>query len=116
MKFLADECCDLSMVNRLREEGYDVDYIQEKKRGTSDSNVLLNAWQEKRVLITEDKDFGELVYRLKKPAYGIILLRFDPLEQEEKILRVIQLVNHYQSRLKGNFLVLDSEKVRIRPL
>ena len=116
MKFLADECCDLSMVNRLREEGHQVDYIQEENPGISDTVVLLNAYKEKRILITEDKDFGELVYRLKKPAYGIVLLRFHPLDKEHKISRMSQLANHYQAKLKGNFLVVDSKKIRIKPL
>lgn len=93
MKFLADECCDLSMVNRLREEGHDIDYIQQTEPGISDNEVLANALREKRVLITEDKDFGELVYRFKKPAYGIILLRFHPRDKQRKLLRISQLIN-----------------------
>lgn len=113
---LADECCDDGMVKYLREKGYDVLYIQESKSGITDSQVLSEAYQEKRILITEDKDFGELVYRLKKPVYGVILLRFNPLEKEKKIERIIDLITNHSSRLKGNFLVLDSEKTRIRPL
>lgn len=74
MKFLADECCDYSMVQHLRNEGHRVDYIQENNPGVTDIEVLKSAFREKRVLITEDKDFGELVYRFKKPAYGIVLL------------------------------------------
>jgi len=65
MKFLADECCDDGMVKYLREKGIDVTYIQESKSGIADSQVLSEAYQEKRILITEDKDFGELVYRFK---------------------------------------------------
>jgi len=116
MKFLADECCDLSMVNRLREEGHDVDYILERRPGISDTEILMNAYKEMRVLITEDKDFGELVYRLKKPAFGIVLLRFHPLDREHKLLRMIQLANNFQPRLKGNFLVVDAKKIRIKSL
>jgi len=116
MKFLADECCDISMVKRLREEEHDVVYIQEKMPGISDSEVLQEAFLEKRILITEDKDFGELVYRLKKPVYGLILLRFHPLEKREKIGRIIELSDQYSSKMKGNLIVIDSEKIRIRPL
>lgn len=116
MKFLADECCDDGMIQYLREKGIDVLYIQESNSGSTDSQVLSEAYQKRRILITEDKDFGELVYRLKKPVYGIILLRFDPLEKEKKIQRLFDLITNYSSRLQGNFLVLDAEKTRIRPL
>lgn len=65
MKFLADECCDLTTVTYLRDTGHDVAYIQETEPGISDSDVLVKAFNEKRVLITEDKDFDNPVYRLK---------------------------------------------------
>jgi len=116
MKFLADECCDLSMVQSLRREGHLVDYIQESEPGQNDDDVLTNAYLEKKVLITEDKDFGELVYRLKKKAYSIILLRFSPSQKHEKMEKMNFIANQLQSKLKGNFLVVDAEKIRIRPL
>ena len=67
MKFLADECCNTGLVGSLREDGHDVLYILETKAGVSDDKVLLDAYNEERILLTEDKDFGELVYRFKKP-------------------------------------------------
>ncbi|MBC8548815.1 MAG: DUF5615 family PIN-like protein, partial [Candidatus Brocadiales bacterium] len=70
MKFLADECCDTGLVSSLRNDGHDVVYILEKKPGISDDEVLLDAYNEGRILLTEDKDFGELVYRLRKPSVG----------------------------------------------
>jgi len=69
MKFLADECCDTAMILHLREEGHDVVSIQEEAPGIPDSEILLGAYNQKRILITEDKDFGELVYRLKNQPY-----------------------------------------------
>lgn len=116
MKFLADECCDLSMILYLREEGHQVDYIQENNPGVTDTEVLEKAYREKRVLITEDKDFGELIYRFRKPAFGIILLRFDPLDQNNKIQKMGYIASQLQSKLEGNFLVVNSEKIRIKPL
>ncbi len=116
MKFLADECCDTGLVQQLRNFGHDVVYIQETASGSSDNQVLKQAFTEKRILITEDKDFGELVYRLKKPVFGIILLRFNPLKRTEKIDRIKELLDHYSSKLNGHFTVVDIEKFRIRPL
>jgi len=75
MEFLADECCDRDFVEELRQSGHDVLYIFELKRGATDDEVLALAFDQRRILLTEDKDFGELVYRLKKPAHGIILIR-----------------------------------------
>ena len=64
MKFLADECCDRSLVEDLRKAGYDVRYVLESDPGASDDEVLALAFDEQRIIVTEDKDFGELVYRL----------------------------------------------------
>lgn len=75
MTFLADECCDTGLVASLRADGYDVLYISERKPGLSDDNVLIDAYNEERILLTEDKDFGELVYRLKKPTRGIKVIK-----------------------------------------
>ena len=75
MKFLADECCDHGLVGALRQSGHDVLYVLESKRGATDEDVLALAFDDRRIIITEDKGFGELVYRLKKPAHGIILIR-----------------------------------------
>lgn len=116
MNFLADECCDLSLVESLRKEGHQVDYIQESQPGSTDDAILINAYREKKIVITEDKDFGELVYRLNKPAFGVVLLRFHPLDKQLKIQRLLHLVNFKSDKLAGNFIVLDSEKMRIKPI
>jgi predicted nuclease of predicted toxin-antitoxin system len=60
-------------VEGLRKDGHDVLYVKEIAPGTDDSAVLQMAASQQRVLLTEDKDFGLLVVRLKLPAYGIIL-------------------------------------------
>ncbi|MEA3349724.1 MAG: DUF5615 family PIN-like protein [Chloroflexota bacterium] len=116
MRFLADECCDTALVEALRENGHDVLYVVESMRGTTDEKVLARAFSEERLLITEDKDFGELVYRFQHPARGIILLRFDVSERAFKITRLRELLEHEAQQLPGAFVVLEIEKVRIRPL
>jgi len=116
LKLLADECCDNGMVRALREYGYDVTYVPEIKAGATDEEVLHDAYNEGRILLTEDKDFGELVYRLKKPSNGIILLRINVKERHTKIIRLKELLDKYQDRLQGYFVVVDSQKSRLRPL
>jgi predicted nuclease of predicted toxin-antitoxin system len=116
LKFLVDECCDTGLVRSLRDHGHDVYYVLEKQAGVSDDDVLLNAFKQDRILLTEDKDFGELVYRLKKPSRGIILVRMTVGERDLKWPRLEKLIEHYRDRLPGNFVVVDSQKVRFRPL
>jgi hypothetical protein len=62
MNFVADESCVRPVIQALREAGHDVVAIAEIARGATDDQVLEHALKEKRVLITEDRDFGELVY------------------------------------------------------
>ena len=116
MKLLADECCDVALVEALRADGHDVLYVLESLRGASDEEVLTRAFSEDRLLITEDKDFGELVYRLERPAIGIILLRFDPVDRILKIPRLFDLLRQDPQRLPGSFVVIEADKVRVRPL
>ena len=116
MKFLADECCDSALVTALRSDGYDVTYVIEGLRGDPDDDILQRAYAEDRILITEDKDFGELVYRLRKPAKGVILLRFDVSERTLKIPRLHQLLKMDSHRLDGAFIVLEANKYRVRLL
>ena len=116
MRFLADECCDTGLVSSLRGDGHDVIYVLEGKPGVSDDEVLIEAYNEERILVTEDKDFGELVYRLKKPSRGIVLIRMDVKERHMKWLRLKKLIENYEERLPGHFVVIDTQKFRFRPL
>lgn len=116
MKFLADECCDAELVHALRQDGHDVLYAVESLRGASDDDLLARAFSENRVLLTEGKDFGELVYRLRRRMWGIVLLRFDVAERGRKIPRLRSLLAYEAGRLPDAFVVLEANKVRIRPL
>jgi len=77
---------------------------------------LRQAYREERVLLTEDKDFGELVYHLKKPAVGIVLIRIGVEERHLKWPRVKKLVEGYGDRLAGHFVIVNAERFRFRPL
>jgi len=116
VNFLADECCDAPLVEALRIDGHDILYVIESLRGEPDEKILDRDFNENRILITEDKDFGELVYRLKLPARGIILLRFDTANRVHKILRLRSLLEQESRRLQGAFITLSVNKTRIRPM
>ena len=116
LKFLADECCDAGLVVSLRKEGHDVLYVAEAQPGSSDDAILGQAYRDGRILLTEDKDFGELVYHLKKPAIGIMLIRIQVEERQIKWPRVKRLIEDYADRVPGHFVIVEAEKFRFRPL
>lgn len=116
MRFLADECCDAGTVEYLRAADHDILYAKESLRGFDDDRILEIAESQGRILLTEDKDFGELVYRLRRTTYGIVLLRFEVSERRSKAQRLRDLINAMSSELVGKFVVLDARKVRIRSL
>ena len=116
MKFLVDECCDAALVHALRTNGHDVVYVMENLTGATDDEILEYTLKENRILITEDKDFGELVYRLHHHANGIILMRFDVSDRSLKIPRLLDLIQNESQRLTGSFVSIDINKIRIRPL
>lgn len=91
-------------------------FIPEEMPGATDEEILLLAVTNNRILITEDMDFGELVCRLKKPAYGIILIRIDVKERHLKWDRMKKLIYSYPDRLKGHFIVVDVNKFRFRAI
>jgi hypothetical protein len=78
MRWLADECVDAPIVDHLRAAGHDVTYMAEIAAGASDVETIIRAQTESRLLLTEDKDFGELVFRRMRAVPGLVLLRIDP--------------------------------------
>jgi predicted nuclease of predicted toxin-antitoxin system len=116
VNFVADECCDALLVEALRQDGHDVVYIKDVARGADDETILQLAAEQQRVLLTDDKDFGELVVRLGLPAHGIVLLRLNPADSNAKLRRLRALLSSDAHRLAGFFTVVDARKFRFRPL
>ena len=113
MRFLADENVDPGTVNALRELGHDVVWIMSDAPGSADEDILTRASLENRVLLTYDKDFGDLVFHRRMAAdSGVILLRTDgPSDQQTKIcLEKIQ----ERSDWSGVFAVFENDDTRIR--
>jgi predicted nuclease of predicted toxin-antitoxin system len=71
----------------LRREGFEVLYVAEMSPGLSDDDVLADAAHRQALLVTIDKDFGELVYRQGKVTTGVLLLRLAGLSEEESVQR-----------------------------
>jgi len=113
MRFLADENCDFSVVRALRAEGHDVVSVSDVSPRAEDSDVIRLAVKEKRILITEDKDFGQLVYAHRLQTLGVIFMRF-PVSTRRQISReVVKLVRQQGEKLIGCFVTVQPGRVRI---
>lgn len=101
------------MVRALRAAGHDVKAVAEVALGSADDAVLGLASRDQRVLLTEDKDFGQLVFAADASANGVILIRF-PIAARPGLPQVIlDLVSKEQQRLAGSFVVVQPSRIRI---
>jgi predicted nuclease of predicted toxin-antitoxin system len=116
VRWLADECVDAGLVARLRNAGHDALYIAEVSGGASDGEVLRRAQAEARLLLTEDKGFGDLVFRSDLPAPGVVLLRLDSEKHLLKWERLEAAIAAFGERLLGRYLVVEESRFRSRPL
>ncbi|MEM7514441.1 MAG: DUF5615 family PIN-like protein [Bacteroidota bacterium] len=116
MVFLADESVDGKIVKRLRIAGFQVKDIKEISPGIPDSEVLSLANAENALLITEDKDFGELVFRLKMAAKGVILVRLSGWLSKDKGNYVVKVVQELKNEFEGSFTVIGINSIRQRKL
>jgi len=114
MDIVADESVDYAIIQSLREIGFKVFSILEQAPGISDKEVLSVANRHKCLLITEDKDFGELTHRLNKKHHGILLIRIINIPRYERILMVTELVRENLKILTNNFSVLSEHGIRIK--
>lgn len=113
MRFLADESCDFAAVLALRTTGHEVHAVAEFASGSDDSVVIDMACREKRVLLTEDKDFGQLVYAHSKQSSGVILIRHPASARKTLPNAVVDLVSEFENDLIGSFVVMNPGRVRI---
>ncbi|MBL8220167.1 MAG: DUF5615 family PIN-like protein [Bryobacterales bacterium] len=112
MRFLVDECTGPGVAKWLREQGHDVRSIYEGSRGMVDDEVLRIADAEKRILITNDKDFGEKTVREKYPHCGIVLLRLEDERTSRKIDVIRKLLEWHAGQLSDHFVVVTEKQVR----
>jgi predicted nuclease of predicted toxin-antitoxin system len=116
MRFLANENFPADAVTALRQAGHDVTWIRTDAPGITDPEVLQIAQVEARILLTFDKDFGELAFRLQLPATaGIILFRIKTPSSAaiaQKVLAVISARRDWA----GHFSVIEEDRMRMRSL
>ncbi|MCX9074254.1 MAG: DUF5615 family PIN-like protein [Candidatus Methanoperedens sp.] len=113
MRFLVDECTGPAVAQWLRLQNHDVISVFDEIRGADDRKVIQKAFEQNRILITNDKDFGELIFREKKPHKGVVLLRLEDERAANKISVLKHLLEKYENSLPGNFIVVTETTVRI---
>jgi predicted nuclease of predicted toxin-antitoxin system len=116
MNVLADENVERAIVEYLRGLGHDVLYAAEAFAATPDPEVLLRASAEKRVVLTNDLDFGELVYHQRLRAEGILLLRLQAPSLNEKVALFRANWPLIEGKIAGHFVVVTNRRIRLRPL
>ena len=114
MRFVADESVDRQIVDRLRVDGHRVWSVAEMEPGISDEIVLGLTSREEALLLTADKDFGELVFRQRRVTSGIVLIRLFGLSQARKSEVISAAISEHTTELPTAFAVIAPGLTRIR--
>ena len=113
MRFLADESCDFTFVRVLRAAGHDVMAVAEAAPGAPDEKVIALAHKQRRILITEDKDFGQLVFAAAASTSGVIYVRYPMLHRSALSAELLRLMEERGEALTGAFVVIEPGRIRI---
>ena len=112
MRFLVDECTGPRVAGWLRAQRHEVFSVYDEARGMDDDEIIEKAHGEGWVLITNDKDFGERVYRARRPHRGVVFLRLADERAANKIEVLRRLLESYADRLADKFVVATETRVR----
>lgn len=115
-KILADESVDFRIVKKLMQSGFNVVSVLKEYQGITDREVLSLAKKFKAVILTEDSDFGELIFAYKEQNVGVIFLRYKSDDYETISVSLTKILKEYGDSLYGRFVVITTKKIRIREL
>lgn len=116
IKFVADVNVEKPIVDYLKKEGYDVKWVPDYNCEILDEDLLEMANVEKRILITNDKDFGELIFLQKRLSAGIILIRVKGQRVEVKLKLIKKLFQNYSGKILNHFVIIADNKLRFIPM
>jgi predicted nuclease of predicted toxin-antitoxin system len=114
LKFVLDVGVGNKVWQYLTNEGYDAKLITLIDPNMADSDILAIAENEERMVITIDKDFGELVYHSSKAHKGVLLLRLEDANGDEKVEAMKFIIENFKDKIVGKFCVFKSGRLRIR--
>ena len=112
MRFLVDESTGPAVAEWLRQQGHEVFSVYDEARGMDDDVIIEKAATENWILMTNDKDFGEKVYRERRSHKGVVLLRLNDERAVVKIKTIKQMMESYADRLPEQFVVVTENSVR----
>lgn len=112
MRFLVDESTGPAVAEWLWQQGHEVFSVYDEARGMDDDDIIEKAFTENWILMTNDKDFGEKIYRERCPHKGIVLLRLEDERASMKIHILRRLLESYADRLSDQFVVVTERSVR----
>ena len=112
MRFLVDECTGPAVANWLVTTGHEVFSVFDRTKGATDDEILSKALAENWIVITNDKDFGEMIFRERRDHNGVIFLRLDDERSANKIEVLRHLLESYSDKLPGQFVTANETKVR----
>jgi predicted nuclease of predicted toxin-antitoxin system len=115
MQFIVDESAGTAVVGYLRSAGHDVLAVSDAIPQANDEDILSRAMSERRILITNDKDFGELIFRRGQAHHGVVLLRLRDESSANRVRVLGQVLERYADRLPDHFSVATETSFRIRP-
>jgi predicted nuclease of predicted toxin-antitoxin system len=116
VRFLIDENLSLAVKDWFESKGFDVIHARELAPGASDSEWISRSAAEARIVVTLDKDFGELAFSGERQPRGVILLRLKPLEMSHVLRRLDEVWPSIADDLDNNFIVIGNHTVRTRTL
>ena len=114
MRFLVDECRGPLVAQALRELDHVVSSVYDETQGLDDESIIEKAYRGNYILITNDKDFGELVFRMRKPHKGVILLRLGDERSKNKVVVLKRVLELYSEEL-STFLVTQISNCPLPP-
>lgn len=112
MRFLVDECTGPVVARWLRDQQHEVFSVYEEARGMDDDEIIQKAFSENWVLITNDKDFGEKIYRERYSHHGVVLLRLSDDRAGQKVEAIRRLLQGYANQLVDRYVVVTETRVR----
>jgi predicted nuclease of predicted toxin-antitoxin system len=112
--FVADENIDTEIIEELKKGGYNILSISDECPGVPDEEVLRIANDHNAILLTGDKDFGELIFRRGLESSGVILVRIFGVSQEEKAHKIYQVFKQHAEDFINSFTVIGKNKTRIK--
>lgn len=114
MKFLIDIGVGKSVEEWFKTNGYDVKSVRDIDSRAKDADILKLATSEGRMVLTMDKNFGELVYKCGMHHSGVLILRLEDAKREEKIEVISRIMSNFSGNMKNKFCVFQNGKLRVR--